>query len=51
MRTSTNRARTLRHVGMVLGSVVGILVLAAWTSRAEAHHSFSVFDMQTNKEL
>ena len=47
----TNRARTLRHVGMVLGSVIGILALAAWTSSAEAHHSFSVFDMQTNKEL
>jgi hypothetical protein len=31
--------------------VIGILVLAAWTLRAEAHHSFSVFDMQTNKEL
>jgi hypothetical protein len=45
------RARTLRHVAMVLGSVIGILALAAWTSRAEAHHSFSVFDMQTNKEL
>jgi hypothetical protein len=36
---------------MVLGSVLGILALAAWTSRAEAHHSFSVFDTETNKEL
>jgi hypothetical protein len=54
MRTTTirsGRARALRHVGMVLGSVIGILALAAWTSRAQAHHSFSVFDMQTNKEL
>ena len=48
---SQRRARALRHVGMVLGSVIGILALAAWTSRAEAHHSFSVFDMQTNKDL
>ena len=47
----TNRARALRHVSLVLGSVLGILALAAWTSNAEAHHSFSVFDMQTNKEL
>ena len=47
----TNRARSLRQAAIVLGSVVGILALAAWTSRAEAHHSFSVFDMQTNKEL
>ena len=47
----TNRARALRHVSLVLGSVLGILALAAWTSSAEAHHSFSVFDMQTNKEL
>jgi hypothetical protein len=45
------RARALRHVAMVLGSVIGILALAAWTSRAGAHHSFSVFDMQTNREL
>jgi len=45
------RARTLGHVGLVLGSVIGILALAAWTPRAEAHHSFSVFDMTTNKEL
>ena len=45
------RARTLRHVAMVLGSVIGILALAAWTASADAHHSFSVFDMQTNKEL
>ena len=49
---SKRRARrALRHVAMVLGSVIGILALAAWTSRAEAHHSFSVFDMTTNKEL
>ena len=47
----TNRARALRQVSLVLASVIGILVLAAWTSRAEAHHSFSVFDMQTNKDL
>ena len=47
----TNRARALRQVSLVLGSVIGILALAAWTSSAEAHHSFSVFDMQTNKEL
>jgi hypothetical protein len=47
----TNRFRSLRHVGVVLASVVGILALAAWTARAEAHHSFSVFDMQTNKDL
>jgi len=47
----TNRARAWRQVSLVLGSVIGILALAAWTSRAEAHHSFSVFDMQTNKEL
>ena len=47
----TNRARALRQVSLVLGSVLGILALAAWTSSAEAHHSFSVFDMQTNKEL
>ena len=46
-----NRARAWRQVGLVLGSVIGILALAAWTSRAEAHHSFSVFDMQTNKEI
>ena len=53
MRTTTRngRARALRHVGLVLGSVVGILALAAWTSRADAHHSFSAFDMQTNKDL
>ena len=50
MRQS-NRARAWRQVSLVLGSVIGILALAAWTSRAEAHHSFSVFDMQTNKEL
>ena len=47
----TNRARALRQVSLVLGSALGILALAAWTSSAEAHHSFSVFDMQTNKEL
>ena len=47
----SGRARALRHVGLVLGSVIGILALAAWTSRAEAHHSFSAFDMQTNKDL
>ena len=45
------RARSLRDVGMVLATVIGILALAAWTSRAEAHHSFSVFDMTTNKDL
>ena len=49
--TNSGRARALRHVAMVLGSVIGILALAAWTSRAQGHHSFSVFDMQTNKEL
>ena len=49
--TQTLRARAWRQVSLVLGSVIGILALAAWTSRAEAHHSFSVFDMQTNKEL
>ena len=38
-------------VAMVSSSVIAILALAAWTVRAEAHHSFSVFDMQTNKEL
>jgi len=47
----TNRARALRQASLALGSVIGILALAAWTSSAEAHHSFSVFDMQTNKEL
>lgn len=47
----TNRARAWRQVSLLLGSVIGILALAAWTSRAEAHHSFSVFDTQTNKEL
>ena len=47
----TNRARALRQLSLVLGSALGILALAAWTSSAEAHHSFSVFDMQTNKEL
>ena len=51
MRKTTNRARSLRHVTMVLGSVVGALALATWTPRAEAHHSVSVFDMQTNKDL
>jgi uncharacterized protein DUF6152 len=51
MSRTTNRARALRQIGIVLGSVIGILALAAWTSRAEAHHSFSVFDMQTNKEI
>lgn len=51
MSRTTNRARAWRQVGLVLGSVIGILALAAWTSRAEAHHSFSVFDMQTNKEV
>ena len=53
MRTTNRRgrARSLRHVAMVLGSVIGILALAAWTANAQAHHSFSVFDMQTNKEL
>ena len=51
MSRTTNRARALRHVAMVLGSVIAILALAAWTSRAEAHHSFSVFDMETEKEL
>src|SRR5688572_19652890 len=51
IRRSTNRARALRHGLMVLASIIGILALAAWTSRAQAHHSFSVFDMQTNKEL
>jgi hypothetical protein len=49
--TNRGRGRALRHVAMVLSGVLGILVLGAWTSRAEAHHSFSVFDMQTNKEL
>ena len=49
--SARGRARALRHVGMVLGSVIGILALAAWTSRADAHHSFSAFDMQTNKDL
>jgi len=49
--TNRGRPRAMRHVAMVLGSVTGILVLAMWTSRVEAHHSFSVFDMQTNKEL
>ncbi|HET7924049.1 MAG TPA: DUF6152 family protein [Rhodanobacteraceae bacterium] len=47
----TNRARALRQLSLVLGSALGILALAAWTSSAEAHHSFSVFDMQTNKDL
>ena len=47
----TNRARALRQLSLVLASALGILALAAWTSSAEAHHSFSVFDMQTNKEL
>ena len=47
----SGRARGLRHVGAVLASVIGILALAAWTSRAQAHHSFSVFDMTTNKEI
>ena len=49
--TNRGRPRAMRHVAMVLGSVTGILVLAMWTSRVEEHHSFSVFDMQTNKEL
>ena len=49
--TNSGRARALRHVAMVLASVIGILALAAWTSRADAHHSFSAFDMQTDKEL
>jgi hypothetical protein len=49
--TQGRRARALRHVAIVLGSVIGIVALAAWTSRAEAHHSFSVFDMETSKEL
>jgi len=45
------RGRALKHGAMVLASVFGLLVLAAYGSRAHAHHSFSVFDMQTNKEL
>jgi hypothetical protein len=49
--TTRRGARALRDVVTVLGSVMAILVLAAFTSRAEAHHSFSVFDMETNKEL
>jgi hypothetical protein len=36
---------------MVLGSVIGILALAAWAARAEAHHSFSAFNMNRNLEL
>jgi len=47
----SGRRRALRHSAMVLVSVFGILALAAFTSRANAHHSFSVFDMQTNKDL
>src|SRR6185503_5434462 len=47
----SGRARGLRHTALVLASVIGILALAAWTSRAQAHHSFSVFDMTTNKEI
>ena len=49
--TNRGRARTSRNGTMVLSSVVGILAVATWASSAEAHHSFSVFDMQTNKEL
>jgi hypothetical protein len=55
MRTTTTvrsrRRRALRDGAMVLLSVFGIIALAAFTSSAGAHHSFSVFDMQTNKEL
>ena len=52
MRTTNSaRARALRQVAMILASVIGILALAAWTSRADAHHSFSAFEMQTNKDL
>jgi hypothetical protein len=49
-RRTTNRARSSRPATLVLGSVIGTLALAAMP-RAEAHHSFSVFDMQTNKDL
>ena len=47
----SGRRRALRHGTTVLLSVLAILVLAAFTSRANAHHSFSVFDMETEKEL
>ena len=51
MSRTKNRAPALRHARIVLGSVIGIAAFAASTSRAEAHHSFSVCDMTTNKEL
>ncbi|HJR70285.1 MAG TPA: DUF6152 family protein [Gammaproteobacteria bacterium] len=47
----SERGRALRHGFIVLASVAALVTLASWGSRAEAHHSFSVFDMQTNKEL
>lgn len=54
MKTTTTRSGSAcapRYVGTVLGSVIGALALAAWTPRADAHHSFSVFDMTTTQEI
>jgi hypothetical protein len=53
MRSSvrSKRARAIRDGAIVVASILGILALAAWTSPARAHHSFSVFDMQTTKQL
>jgi hypothetical protein len=36
---------------MVLVSVFALLALAGFASRAHAHHSFSVFDMETEKVI
>jgi len=47
----SERGRALRHGFTVLASVVVLVALASWASRAEAHHSFSVFDMTTNKTI
>lgn len=47
----SRRGRALRHGAFVLASAFGLIALAGYVSRAHAHHSFSVFDMQTNREL
>jgi len=47
----SQRGRAFKHGAMVLASVFGLIALASFVSRAHAHHSFSVFDMETNKEI
>jgi hypothetical protein len=47
----SQRGRAFKHGAMVLASVFGLIALVSFVSRAHAHHSFSVFDMETNREI